>query len=230
MSDTAASTTVELPDGRTAQLRRLGGAHTGRLAERLAAELPAAANAVSDFWGPDWPRDIGVVLTGTDEQFRALAHGDADIAAATTAEGMVFAPGAAEMSDEALRIVLRHELFHFAARARTVADAPLWLTEGVADYVARPATALPGPDRAAELARVPTDIELRTAGPARSEGYDRAWWFTRYIAERYGPDALRELYLRAAGPGHPDAATAVRETVGANIDEVVARWRQWMSG
>ena len=50
----------------------------------------------------------------------------------------MFAPGAAAMSDASLRIVLRHELFHFASRADTAADAPRWLTEGVADFVGRP--------------------------------------------------------------------------------------------
>ncbi|OPE46090.1 peptidase, partial [Mycolicibacterium diernhoferi] len=104
------------------------------------------------------------------------------------------------------------------------------LTEGVADYVARPATAVPGQQRAAELARLPSDTDLQTAGAARSLGYDRAWWFSRYIADRYGPGTLRELYLRAAGPGHPDVATAVRDTLGAGIDEVVVQWRQWMNG
>ena len=226
----AATTSIALPDGRTAHLRGLGGAGTAQLIDRIGAELPAATAAVSDFWGPDWPGEIAVVVTGSQEQFRALAHGAGDIAAATTAEGMVFAPGAAKMSDEALRIVVRHELFHYAARDRTVADAPLWLTEGVADYVARPAAAPPGAQRAAELARLPSDTDLQTEGAGRSLGYDRAWWFSRYVADRYGPATLRELYLRAAGPGHPDAETAVRDTLGAGIDEVVLQWRQWMSG
>jgi len=34
------------------------------------------------------------------------------------------------MSDSALRIVLTHELFHYAARVETALDAPHWLTEG----------------------------------------------------------------------------------------------------
>ena len=56
------------------------------------------------------------MATASDEQFRALAGGGSDIAAATTGRRIVFAPGAADMSDDALRIVLRHELFHYAAR------------------------------------------------------------------------------------------------------------------
>jgi hypothetical protein len=54
-----------------------------------------------------------------------------------TGQRIVFAPGASDMSDDALRIVLRHELFHFVSRAQTALDAPRWLTEGVADFVGR---------------------------------------------------------------------------------------------
>jgi hypothetical protein len=132
-----------------------------------------------------------------------------------------------------LRIVLRHELFHFASRAATAADAPRWLTEGVADFVGRPAT--PRPPDAAVLALgphasrgLPTDAELD--GPDRSRAYDRAWWFSRFVADAYGTDTLRALYLRACGPGHPDAVTAVRETLGADLPTVLARWRHWMAG
>jgi hypothetical protein len=227
---TAATTTLELPDGRTAQLRGLGGARSAQLITRIGAELPEAAAAVTAFWGQDWPREIVVVVTESEEQFRVLAHGSPDIAAATTADGMVFAPGSATMSDTALRIVVRHELFHYAARRQTVADAPLWLTEGVADYIARAPTDRPSSGRAGLVAKLPADTDLQTEGATRSLAYDRAWWFSRYIADRYGPATLRALYLRACGPGHPDPATAVRETLHTDIDEVVAQWRQWMTG
>lgn len=229
-SDTAATTSITLPDGRTARLRGLGGARSAALIDRIGADLPGAAAAVTAFWGPDWPREIVVVVTESEEQFRVLAHGGPDIAAATTADGIVFAPGAADISDAALRIVVRHELFHFAARGQTVADAPLWVTEGVADYVGRPAAAPPGPRDAYLLARLPDDADLQTAGPARSLAYDRAWWFSSYVADRYGPQTLRALYLRACGPGHPDPATAVRETLHEDIDDVLVQWRRWMTG
>ena len=44
------------------------------------------------------------------------------------------------------------------------------------------------------------------------------------------PPTLRALYLRACGHGHPDTATAVRETLGADLDTVLTRWRQWLTG
>jgi hypothetical protein len=225
---TTASTTETLDDGRTVHLVGLGGAHTAPLLDRIAAEMNDAAQAVTAFWGPDWPRDVVIVAVGTDAEFGTLAGGGPDIAATTTAERMMFAPGAAAMSDASLRIVVRHELFHFASRASTTADAPRWLTEGVADFVGRPST--PRPANAAEFAKLPTDAELSDAGPAGSLAYDRAWWFARFVAEEYGTDTLRGLYLRACGPGHADAATAVRDTLGAELPTVLARWRHWLSG
>lgn len=223
-------TSLVLPDGRTARLLALGGSQSSALLQRLAAELPAAAAAVTAFWGPDWRPDIEIAVAGSDQQFSVLAGGAADIAATTTAQRIMFAPGAADMSPAALRIVLRHELFHYAARSATAADAPRWLTEGVADYVGRPHTPPPGAAQADALAQLPTDVDLDTPGAARSLAYDRAWWFSRYVADAYGVPTLRELYLRACGPGHPDVATAVREALGTDLDAVVAGWRRWLTG
>ncbi|QZH59700.1 peptidase [Mycolicibacterium farcinogenes] len=221
-------TSMVLPDGRSARLLILDGAQSSDLPQRLAAELPGAAAAVTAFWGPDWRRDIEIAVAGSDQQFRVLAGGAADIAATTTTQRIMFAPGAAQMSPAALRIVLRHELFHYAARFATAADAPRWLTEGVADYVGRPATAVPA--QAEVPAQLPTDADLDTPGAVRSLAYDRAWWFSRYVADAYGVPKLRELYLSACGPGHPDVATAVRETLGADLDVVVTGWRHWLTG
>lgn len=221
-------THVDLPNARTAQLIAMGGSTTAALRDRIGAELGSATAAVTQFWGDDWPHEIVVAITDSPGQFRALAMSGPDIAAATTAQGIVFAPGAAAMSPTALRIVLRHELLHYAARARTAADAPRWLTEGVADFVGRPRIPVAPPT--AGLAVLPTDAELDTPGTVRSLAYDRAWWFSRYIADRYGPHKLRDLYVLACGPGHPDVPTAVRNALGDSLDDVVAGWRGWMNG
>lgn len=227
---TAVATRTETAsDGRTVELMSLGGPTTQPLLERVSGAMDDAVRAVTRFWGVDWPRDIVVVATSSDEQFRALAGGGSDIAAATTGGRILFAPGAAAMTDAALRIVLRHELFHYAARAGTAADAPRWLTEGVADFVARPAAPLPGPGLAAEIARLPSDADLDTVGPTRTLAYDRAWWFTRFVADRYGTSVLRLLYVRACGPGHPGVEAAVSETLGADLGEVLVAWRRWLS-
>lgn len=211
-ASTAALRTVITPGGRRAQLIDLGGS-AAPLLDRVAAELPGAEQAVTAFWGPQWPEDIPIVVAGSPEQFSALAGAGADTAATTTAERITFSPAAGTMDAGDLRIVLRHELFHYAARAATAADAPVWLTEGVADYVGRPAP----PGRVEMPARLPTDAELSTPGPTRSQAYDRAWSSATFVAQTYGPHRLRELYVAACAPGHPDAATAVRTVLGIDL-------------
>ncbi|MGV0835352.1 peptidase [Mycolicibacterium thermoresistibile] len=218
-----------LADGRRVHLVDLGGRSTAQLLARVDAELDAASAAVTAFWGDDWSSEIVIAAAATDEQFTALAGGGSDIAAAAVDGRIVFAPGAAGMSPAALRTVLRHELFHHAALPHTAADAPRWLTEGVADFVARPVERPRLPAAEAGVVQLPTDHDLDTAGPVRAHAYDRAWWFSSYVADRYGPDTLRALYLRACGPGHPDVATAVRDVLGAEPDAVLAAWRNWLT-
>ncbi len=219
-----------MPGGRTAQLIDLGAPGGAALLDRISAELPGATDAVTAFWGPEWPRDVLIVLAASPEQFAALAAGGNDVAATTTADRITFAPGVAAINADDLRTVLRHELFHYAARPATAADAPMWLTEGVADFVGRAETAQsPAWAPAALSGQLPTDAELAIAGPARSAAYDRAWSFASYVAETYGADRLRALYLEACGQGHPDVATAVRNALGVELPVMLTRWAQWRS-
>jgi hypothetical protein len=227
--------------------------HTMRLVDRggpaaligrVASEIPGAIDAVTAFWGDDWPREIVVVITGTDADFAAQTGeptrdwtGVAAVAVAdrvdldrreVSGQRIVFAPGANSMNETALRIVLRHELFHYAARSRTAFDAPRWLVEGVADYVGRPSAPRPGPGTLP--ARLPTDAELDAGGRQGSTAYDRAWWFARFVADEYGPPGLRRLYVEACGPSHPDPDQATRTALGAGLSELLSRWQRWLAG
>jgi len=231
--------TLRLPDGRSLYL-----VGTAPVLARVAAEIPGAVDAVVGFWGDDWNPRIVIVATDSDAQFATETRQRAgqwnDVAAATVADGfdpvrrivtgerIVLAPGANAMSAGSLRIVLRHELFHYASRADTAADAPRWVAEGVADYVGRPRTPVSG--QAGTAAQLPSDADFDTTGPQLSAAYDRAWLFARFVAEGYGPAVLRRLYLLACGPGHPDAATAVSVALGAPLPDVLSGWRRWLAG
>ena len=83
---------------------------------------------------------------------------------------------------------------------------------------------------AAEMAMVPSDADLDTEGSTRALAYDRAWWFTRFVADRYGVQALRRLYLKACGTGHPGVETAVSQALSASFGEVLVQWRNWLAG
>lgn len=232
-----------LASGRSVRLVNLGGVATEPLVGRITENLGSAVDAVQGFWGADWRRDITVVVTGAEQQFRDQAGGGsaaqwADIAAVAVADRVdparrvavgqriVFAPGAAAMSDSSLRIVLRHELFHYAARADTAPDAPRWLTEGVADFVARPPAA---PSVVPLPTALPSDAELDVPGPARSAAYDRAWWFAGFVADHYGPATLRALYRAACGAGHGDLPAAVRDVLGNDLPGLLAGWQHWLT-
>ncbi|WP_231992014.1 hypothetical protein [Mycobacterium sp. ACS4331] len=230
--------TVTVGDGRIVTSLSLGGESTDAVLRRAEADLALSAPRVERFWGTDWSDEIVVVATGTDAEFAAAAPGaPAGVAAVAvadavdplrrTAEGqrIVLGPGAGRMSDEALRLVLTHELFHYAARPDTAADAPRWVTEGVADYVARsgPVPAMPAPTR------LPSDNDFSTHGGQLSEAYDRAWLFARFIADRYGEPALRDLYTAAAGPGHRDTDTALRQVTGTAPADLLDQWRAWLA-
>lgn len=220
----SAPTTIRLADGRTVELLVLDPGST--LPRRITGELDGAAAAVTAFWGDDWRRQITIVTTGTDDEFRALAGGREEFAAATTVDRIVFAPGAAAMGPGALRIVLRHELFHYASRPVTAADAPWCLTEGVADYVSRPRTPRPAP---ADMAVLPSNADFQVTGPALSLAYDRAWWFARFVGAQFGDPVLRRLYLTACGAGHPDLDTALDATLGLDRDALTAAWQRWLA-
>ncbi len=229
---------VTVGDGRTVTSLSLGGEATDAVLRRAEADLVLSAPRVERFWGTDWSDEIVVVATGTDAEFTAAAPGAPSGMAAVavadavdplrrTADGqrIVLGPGAGRMTDEALRLVLTHELFHYAARTDTATDAPRWITEGVADYVARtgPVPHLPAPTR------LPTDADFVAQGPQLSEAYDRAWLFARFIADRYGEPALRNLYTAAAGHGHRDTDTALRQVTGTDPADLLDQWRGWLA-
>jgi len=230
---------------RTVRLVGHGGSASDRLLSRVAANIGAAVDAVEAFWGVDWSRDISVVTARTNEEFRAAAGGGpasqwADIAAVTVAERLdpihrvavgqriVFAPGAANMNATALRIVLVHELFHYAARVDTAPDAPRWLTEGVADFVARPHTPVPADALPVPLT-LPSDSDLDAPGLLRSSAYDRAWWFARFVADTYGTTKLHDLYLASCGVEHGDVPTAVHDVLGIAPAVLLVQWHHWLT-
>ena len=107
------------------RLISLGGELTDGLLTRIAGDIGDAVAAVEKFWGTDWDREIVIIATGSQQEFLAQAGLDPnrqwqDIAAVSVADHvdlahhrasgqrMVFAPGAAAMSDQSLRIVLTH--------------------------------------------------------------------------------------------------------------------------
>lgn len=102
--------------------------------------------------------------------------------------------------------LVRHELTHVALAGHDT-HAPVWLSEGLAEYVSvRP---LAPEDRrvgqaAIDLAEagvdgLPSDSTFNDAGSAAN--YGLAWWVCEYVAATYGEDVLWTLLDYVSVPG-----------------------------
>ncbi|MCU1650911.1 MAG: hypothetical protein JWQ60_2060 [Pseudonocardia sp.] len=223
-----------------------------QLVRRLAAELDAAVAAVSSVWGTGWAQRVGVLVPGTPAELRALV-GDrstnAAIAAVAVADQVDRAAGRARgqrvvfnpdsdalLGPTALRVVLRHELTHVAARAATDDHTPLWLQEGLAEYVAyrdsglSPAAIAPGLTAAVRAGRLPGQVPADAVfqGPEPDLAYQQSWSLMRYLAARIGPDGLVALYRRLAtdlgAATQPRLDGTLRAVLGTDLAGLLAAW------
>lgn len=233
--------------------------HPGQEADldRLAAELVTAVPAVTDFWGPDWSQQALVVLAGSRPELEALvgtAFSGVGVAAVTTADAVDRIAGTAtgvrvvvnpatldRLTASTLRIVLRHELTHVAARAVTADAAPLWMLEGFADYSGyrcSGASTDQGAPAVAALVQadgapddLPTDADFSPTGDStRAElAYQLSWTFTSFLADTRGEDVLRAAYRAVAAQPSPTQLDAeLTASVGATRAQLVAEWGRWL--
>jgi hypothetical protein len=224
-----------------------------RLAHQLADELDGAVAAVTAVWGAGWPRRVAVIVPSTPEELTALVgarYTNDSIAAMSIADHVDRATdraygqrvvlnvtAGAQLGPTALRVVLRHELTHVAARAATDEHTPLWLQEGLAEYVGYRDSGLPpdaiAPGLASEVraGRLPTGPppDAAFAGPNLVLAYQQAWSLVHYLASRLGADGAVALYQRlAADPAaasQPRLDDTLRATLGTDLAGLLAGWR-----
>ncbi|CCQ16143.1 Hypothetical membrane protein [Rhodococcus sp. AW25M09] len=218
----------------------------------LAAELPSAVAAVTEFWGDDWARDGLVFVASSAEEFDELTGSDpsSDVAAVTvsdaaagdgtrpTGQRVVFGPDAASrLTPFTVRSVLRHELTHVAVRARTADGTALWVSEGFADYSgyrnSGAAFAQLAPTLGAIVASggpptvLPKDEDFGAGGARSSVAYESAWSVFAFVADRFGESRLRRLYEALASDGTVEVALA--SVLGLDRDRFVASWGDWVA-
>lgn len=214
---------------------------TGGL-EEIAARLDAAVPQITEVVGEDWPRRAVALVPADDQGAAALTPGDSvtNVAALAVSgpsgeDRIVIAPGTfGRLNALGRKVVLTHELAHIATGAARDGRTPLWLIEGLADYLGYRSTTVPVRSAARELARevaagrVPESLPEAADfdGPARlPQVYAEAWLACRMIAERYGEKTLMTLY-RTAGRRSQEAA--LRATLGVGTAEFTAMWRDYL--
>ncbi|MFE2753975.1 hypothetical protein ACFXGA_18450 [Actinosynnema sp. NPDC059335] len=221
------------------------------LAARVLAELDGAVAAVTEVWGPAWSRQVAVLVPASPDEMVALvgpgfATGSiAGVAVADrvdrgtrTARGqrVVLNPGSAgALSPLALRVLLRHEITHVAARGETVDGAPMWVLEGFADYVgyrrsdvplAKGAPLLAARVREGLPSALPSDADFR--GGAMELAYQQAWSLNLYLASWLGEPGLVALYRRLARVRASEVDSVLLEVTGRDAAALVRGWQEFL--
>jgi hypothetical protein len=212
-------------------------------ADDLISSVESGLAAVADAVPYDWPRSV-VVYALSDEAFLSqiddLPGGDPE-----TLDGVAF-PVPATPRGEALAAtrfvlnprmldragperdrLLRHEITHVAVGEHDD-DAPVWLSEGLAEYVSvRP---LAPQDRLISPAAVqaakygffemPEDTGFNYGDS--SVHYATAWWACEYLADTYGEDVLWDV-LDAMDEKGADPDRVLRREVGISTRELARK-------
>jgi hypothetical protein len=228
------------------------------MVERLTSELDSSVHAVSELWPARWSERVVLLLPDSPAEMRALVGAkdfpvDAVVAVAVadrvdnatrsvTGQRVVLSPtGVRALSTRSLRVVLRHEITHVAARADTVDGSPTWLLEGFADYVGYRDSGVTLAEGAPDLMRqvredgapgsLPEDREFRMSGPDLDQAYQESWSLARFIATEHGEDTLVELYRTLAGAGAVSARETdglLREVLGVDRARLVEGWQDYL--
>jgi len=165
---------------------------------------------------------------------------DEEPAGSATGSRIVWNQTTLPVTDPTFDRVIVHEATHAATHALVTDEAPRWVVEGYAEWVAyrdRP-----------EARRVDADFE-RALGdpgfPSRLPGdgrfflgpqtlnYTISWQANRYIAERFGEGALNEIFVRLArindkAETGAQQKQAFAEVLGVSEPELLADFRSWL--
>jgi hypothetical protein len=140
------------------------------------------------------------------------------------------------LSREGREIVLAHEAAHVALGAALL-DVPIWLSEGIADYVALARSTTSLDVLAAQILRqtrqegapraLPGSREFDGSDDRIGAWYESAWLAARLIADSYGEDALWRFYRQAVRDGGTEAA--FQDVLGVSQREFVRAWREYLT-
>lgn len=227
------------------------------MVDRLVRELDPSVRAVSELWPTRWSQRVTLMLPDSAGEMRALVGPDFPVESVVAVavadrvnnrtrtvagQRVVLSPnGVRGLSIASLRIVLRHEITHVAARADTVDGSPTWLLEGFADYVGYRDSGVTLAEGAPDLAKqvrqdgppaaLPEDRAFRTGGTDLDLAYQQSWSLARYVAETYDEKALIAMYRKLAAAGAASATETdrmLRDVLGVDRAALVMGWRSYL--
>ncbi len=181
-------------------VREVGAVWTVPWRPRLVLVVPATTAQMAAQVGQD---------PGAVDQVAAITDGPFDRAGRAGADRVVVNPGAfSSLQSRGQQVVVTHETTHVAIRATTDRPVPLWLSEGMADYVGyRDAGVTRRQVAAALLERVragqgpaalPGAADFDPGRSTIAPSYNAAWLAVTRVVDRYGIDAMVRFYLAVA--------------------------------
>jgi hypothetical protein len=225
----------------------------------------SAVRRVTGVWGKDWNSHVVLVTPSTTEEFAKLVLRSADagldqVAAITQgvidpgqrAEGdrVVINPKAfTALQSIGRRVVITHELTHVAARSSTTRQVPIWLSEGMADFVGYSGLDLPRPVVAADLLTLvrkgngpkalPTEADFDPSRTKIAPFYAASWLAVSRLDDLYGQAKLVAFYRSIAGGltvnqavgSDPDAMAlqAFPKSFGVTEAKFVTGWKRYLT-
>jgi hypothetical protein len=215
---------------------------------QIADRLDQSEPLVSAVVGTGWARKVVALVPADDTAAVALTGGrnlDEIVALATVTQNADRSPGQdrvlispgvyARLNALGRHVVMTHELTHVALGAAGDSRTPMWLVEGIADYVgykkADTTVRSAARELRADLAQgslpdaLPTRQEFGSESGRLSQVYQEAWLACRMIAERYGEARLVRLY-RAAGATSEE--TALHDVLGVSVATFTKDWRSYL--
>ncbi|HET7397444.1 MAG TPA: hypothetical protein VFJ94_02885 [Intrasporangium sp.] len=231
--------------------------------DELARRADAAAVRVHDVVGtvvpavwvaPGTPADAARLL-GRDASslvgLAAVTDGPLRPDGRAGSDRVVVVPTAwASLTGAGRDVVLTHELTHVTVRTTATRPAPLWLSEGLAEYVAYRDVRLPDRQLAAPVlaaaqvggvpARLPDDHAFDAADGRLAAAYGQAWLAVRTLVDAHGEAAVLRFYRAVAAADHPPpgwpadpeaaADRALRDVLHTSRPELTRAWRARITG
>ena len=269
-TDTGGATAMQMWDlphmkvvkGRSGMV--IGNAPEARMRD-YSTTVDSAVRRVTGVWGKDWNAHVVIVTPSTTKEFASLLFRSSDkgldqVAAITQG---VIDPGQRAQGDRVVinpkaftalqpigrRVVITHELTHVAARSSTTRSVPIWLSEGMADYVGYSGLDLPRARVAADLLVLvrqgkgpkvlPAEADFDPTQTKIAPFYSASWLAVAHAVDLYGEAKLVSFYRSIAGglaveqsvgldPG-AIAAQAFPHSFGVTQAQFVTGWERYMT-
>ncbi|MEP7036102.1 MAG: hypothetical protein ABI662_03280 [Dermatophilaceae bacterium] len=185
----------------------------------------SSVRRVTGVWGTGWNSHVVILTPSTTAEFAGLVSRSADegldqVAAITQgdispgqeAEGdrIVINPKAFTALDrDGRQVVITHEITHVATRSSTTRPVPIWLSEGMADYVGYSGLGLSRAQIAGELLTLvregkgpkalPTTNDFDPAQAKIAPSYSASWLAVSRLVDVYGQAKVVSFYRAISG-------------------------------